>query len=147
MKKYFLFCCCSWLLFTTPACSTHKGTVQTPAQVTGLAGTWILDLVPAPGTSFDSLYRGTKPELTFDLQQQRFGGFTGCNRINGPLVSAARSISFKGDMTMTMMACPGEGENVFLTNLKRINAYSISANGKELTLIQGDIALMHFHKK
>lgn len=147
MKKYFLFCCCSWLLLATPACSTHKGTTHSPAQAPGLAGTWILDLVPAPGTSFDSLYPETKPELTFDLQQQRFSGFTGCNRVNGPLVSATRNISFKGDMTMTMMACPGEGENVFLTNLKRINAYSISANGKELTLIQGDIALMHFHKK
>lgn len=128
-------------------CTTPKSAVAGEQAAAGPEGAWILDLLPAPGNSFDSLYPGRKPELSFNPAQGTFSGYTGCNQINGPLRSDKHTINFKEEIAATMMACPGEGEAVFLKNLKRVNRYSVSADGKELTLIQGDIALMHFHKK
>ena len=132
----------------TAACSSMKKQTETKAdQVATLAGTWVLDVVPYTKGTFDSLYPETKPSLSFDPVQKKFTGYSGCNGINGALVADSNAISFKGDIIMTMKACPGDGESVFMENLKRINKYAVSANGKELTLIQGDLALMHFHKK
>lgn len=131
------------------SCATAKKGNQeagTP-PVAGLQGHWELDLISYPAAPFDSLYAKSKPELTFDTGNKQFSGSTSCNRIHGPLVADATTISFKGDIAMTMMACPGEGESVFVEQLKRINKYAVSADGKQLTLIQGDVALMRFHRK
>jgi heat shock protein HslJ len=130
------------------ACSSMKKQTETKGQpVATLTGTWVLDVVPYTKGTLDTLYPETKPSLSFDLAQKSFSGYSGCNNINGPLVADNNTISFKGDIAMTRMACPGDGESVFMEHLKRINKYSVSADGKELTLIQGDLALMHFHKK
>ncbi|WP_118952905.1 META domain-containing protein [Taibaiella helva] len=140
----------SGALFLAGSCATFKGSVpsskteSTPLAV--LNGSWTLDLLAAPGASLDSLYPGRKPELTFDTDKKRFSGYTGCNGLNGPLVSSDHTISFRGDIALTMMACPGEGENTFLQQLKRINKYDVSRDGSTLTFIQGDIALMRFHR-
>jgi len=130
-------------------CATSKKGNSTAAQQPSAAlnGGWILDLIPYPSAAFDSLYSDRKPELSFETASNRFSGYTGCNRINGPLVSKGNTINFRGDIAMTKMACPGDGESVFMENLKKINKYAVSADGKELTLIQGDIALMRFHRK
>jgi len=44
------------------------------------------------------------------------------------------------------MACPGEGETVFVETLKKINSWSVT-NDTTLNLIEGDIALMRFTKR
>lgn len=133
------------------ACSSMKKDTRTAqnntSKVAILTGNWELDLIPYPKGTLDSLYPQRKPSLSFTPTTMTFTGYSGCNSINGPLLADNNSISFKGDIAMTMMACPGEGEAVFLENLKRINKYAVSTDGRELTLIQGDIALMHFHKK
>jgi heat shock protein HslJ len=49
-------------------------------------------------------------------------------------------------MAMTKMFCPGNGENVFMTNLQKVNSWSVS-DGKTLTFIAGDIAIMRFEKQ
>lgn len=142
----FLFCSC---LLLTAGCSSMKKNSgkNTAATATALAGTWVLDYVPTPSGALDSLYTFGKPELTFEPAKSRLSGYSGCNRFNGPLVADKQSISFRGDIAMTMKACPGDGESVFMENLKKINRYDVSADGKTLTMIQGDIALMRFHKK
>ena len=57
-------------------------------------------------------------------------------------------INFKeAKMGMTMMACPGEGENVYMKTLEKVDSYSISDDGKTLSFIMGDIAVMRFEKK
>lgn len=135
------------LLMLATGCSIFKGKrTATNTAIPALEGSWVLDLLPSPQVSFDSLYPGRKPEISFDLHQQRFNGYTGCNRFNGPLASTGNTISFRGDIVMTYMACRGEGESTFLQNLKRVNRYDISSDGKTLTMIQGDIALMRFHR-
>jgi len=131
-------------------CSTaRKGSETSTASrpPASLQGSWELDLLSHPTRSFDALYPDRKPELSFDTGKGQFSGFTSCNRIHGALQADASTISFKGDIAMTRMACPGEGEAAFMEQLKRINRYSVSADGKQLTFIQGDIALMRFHRK
>jgi heat shock protein HslJ len=146
MKKGSLIIALLCLLIT--ACSSmKKQTVAKSEPVATLAGTWVLDIIPYTKGTFEALYPESKPSLSFDPAQKSFSGYSGCNNMNGLLVSDSNAISFKGDITMTMKACPGDGESVFMEHLKRINKYAVSADGKELTLIQGDIALMRFHKK
>lgn len=111
-----------------------------------LTGAWELDLVPNPSGTFEQLYPGKKPIINFNEKEGTFSGHSSCNSFHGKLEKDKSTISFKGDMMMTKMACMGDGEKVFLENLKKINHYSVSTDGNELTFIQGDIALMHFHK-
>lgn len=134
-------------LLVTACSSMKKQTVVKSEPVATLAGTWVLDIIPYTKGTFEALYPESKPSLSFDPAQKKFTGYSGCNNINGPFVSDSNTISFKGDITMTMKACPGDGESVFMEHLNRINKYAISSDGKELTLIQGDLALLHFHKK
>jgi heat shock protein HslJ len=129
------------------SCASMKKDTAAKETATELAGTWILDLIPYPAGTIDSLYPGRKPELTFEPARGKLSGYTGCNGFNGPLIAGKQTLSFKGDIAMTMMACPGEGEAVFMENLKKINRYDVSADGKTLTMILGDIALLRFHKK
>lgn len=139
----------SFLLFGAGCAAMKKGDKAKKEQTTAtaLSGTWVLDLLPSPSGAMDSLYPTRKPELTFEPAKKRFYGYSGCNQMNGPLVGEGHNISFRDDIAMTLMACPGEGENVFMENLKKINRFDISADGKTLTMIQGDIALLRFHKK
>jgi heat shock protein HslJ len=139
-------------VITFMACTpTQKSAVAAQkteqAQAMGLNGTWELDFVASPGGRMDSLYTERKPTLTFDVAAQYFSGNTSCNNINGKLSSSGNKISFKEPMAMTKMMCPGQGETVFLSTLKKINTYSVSKDGKELHFIMGDVVLMHFVKK
>jgi heat shock protein HslJ len=148
MKKGLLALATSSLLIVSCSSMKNKAAAQTDkAQIASLAGTWELDIIPYSKGPFDSLYKDKKPTLTFDPEKKSFYGYTGCNGLNGPLDTDGNKINFKGDITMTLKACFGDGESVFMENLKRINQYSVSTDGKELTLIQGDIALMRFHRK
>ncbi len=137
------------LLFFSAGCAAMKKGDKTKKEQmpAALSGTWVLDFIPTPSGTLDSLYPTRKPELTFEPAKKRFHGYSGCNGMNGPLVGEGHNISFRDDIVMTMMACPGNGEGVFMETLKKINRFDISADGKTLTMIQGDIALLRFHKK
>lgn len=136
------------LVLAVTGCAALKKKGAAPDKgIEKLAGTWVLDVLSYPAATLDSLYPRRKPELTFDPAAVRFSGYSGCNYINGPLSGNGSEISFKGDIAMTYMACPGEGEKVFMDQLKRINHYNVSTDGKTLTMIQGDIALLRFHRK
>ncbi|WCT14814.1 META domain-containing protein [Mucilaginibacter jinjuensis] len=145
MKKLILisFIACGLLI----AChSAKKTTTANGADTTVLAGTWQLSYVAGSSTSFDSLYVHKKPTISFDLTAKRVSGNSGCNSFNGPLNVSGHKISFAGLMAMTKMFCPGDGENVFMSNLQKVNSWSVS-DGKTLTFIAGDIAIMRFEKQ
>jgi heat shock protein HslJ/pimeloyl-ACP methyl ester carboxylesterase len=122
---------------------------DTPATPTGLAGTWELNLLGPPAApaevTFAQLYERRKPTLTFDATGQRVSGNTSCNSFNGPLTLNGPTVRFAESVAMTRMACPGEGERVFLDALKKVNRYALS--GDTLTLLIGDIAVMRFQRQ
>jgi len=144
MKKYiftFIVTCC---LLT--ACENSKKTTAPMTDISKLAGTWELNYISGPGIAFDDLYPNKKPTISFDIANNRVSGNTGCNNFTGPLKADGHKISFTDPMAMTRMLCPGEGENVFIETLKKINTWSVS-DAHTLNFIMGDIAVMRFTKK
>ena len=83
--------------------------------------------------------------VAFDLQEKRVTGNSSCNSFSGKLVADDSSINFNEPMIMTKMACPGEGESIFLETLKKVNKYNVSGD-TVLNFMMGDIAIMRFHK-
>jgi heat shock protein HslJ len=113
-----------------------------------LEGAWELVHMPiSDNRSFDSVFKNKRPFMSFELTNKRFGGNTSCNSFGGALIATADSISFKGDIVMTMMACLNSGEDMFLSQLKKISRYNVSADGHTLSFMQGDMLLMTYKKK
>jgi uncharacterized lipoprotein NlpE involved in copper resistance len=124
-----------------------KTTAQIP-ETSKLAGNWELNFIAGQSISFDSLYPEKKPNISFDISNSTVSGNTSCNNFNGRLNADGNKISFNEPMAMTRMICmDGNGENVFMETLKKINSYSITDEGKTLIFIMGDIAMMRFTKK
>ena len=117
------------------------------AATTSLAGSWEANIVTGSPTPFAERYPDKKPSLTFDLTENRVSGSTGCNQFNGPVKIDGQQIQFSDAMAMTRMMCPGEGEAVFMKTLRSVNRFALSPDGKTLTLLNGDIAVMRFAKK
>ena len=131
------------LCLTVVGCN---GTKQSKTKAS-LEGTWQLNYISGPRIAFDGLYPDKKPTIIFDLKENRVSGNNSCNQYFGALNVDGNTINFADSkMGMTKMACPGEGENVFMKTLVKINSYSISEDGKTLNFIMGDIAMMRFEK-
>lgn len=133
-----LFC------LTIVSCNSNKSALKANAA---LEGSWQLNYISGPRIAFDGLYPNKKPSITFDLKENRVSGNNSCNQYFGGLLLDGYKINFKDTkMGMTMMACPGEGENVYMKTLEKIDSYSISEDGKTMNFIMGDIAMMRFEK-
>lgn len=115
------------------------------SDATALNGTWELNYISGPRIAFEGLFPDKKPQLVFALPKLEVSGNTGCNTFSAPFTMDGQKINF-GDGRSTMMACPGDGEAIFLKTLKQVNGYAIS-EGKVLNLLVGDIAVMRFEKK
>lgn len=111
---------------------------------TALTGTWELDYMSGNAT-MENLYPVRKPTLMIEEATKRISGNTGCNSFSGSAVIDGGAIRFPEAVTMTRMACPGEGEAKFLSLLKSADHYTISQ--QELTLLAGDAAVMRFARK
>ncbi|WP_413997840.1 META domain-containing protein [Flavobacterium sp. W1B] len=143
MKKVFLSLTILCLAFMS--CNSTKSTVK---NVASLEGTWELNYITGPRIAFEGLYPDKKPSIVFDLKENRVSGNNSCNNFMGPLNVKDNKINFKdAKMGMTMMACQGSGDSVFMSTLDKVQTYSISEDGKTLSFIMGDIAMMRFTKK
>mgnify|MGYP000963945096 CR=1 FL=1 len=129
--------------FTLFSCANKK---MVTTKDTSLNGTWELNYISGPRIAFEGLYPDRKPTLIFDIEENRVSGNSSCNSFNGDLKIEGNKIDFNSPMAMTKMFCPGEGENVFIESLKKVNSYSVT-DGNTLNLIMGDIAIMRFTKK
>lgn len=111
-----------------------------------LNGTWELNYISGRRIAFEGLYPGKKPTITINVDSNHVNGNTSCNVFSGKANIDGNKIDFTEPMTMTMMACPGEGERVFLETLKKINSYALS-DSNTLTFIMGDAVMMRFVRK
>ena len=142
MKKIFLVL----ITFLTilASCNSSKNGV---ASEDSLQGSWQLNYITGPRIAFEGLYPDNVPNISFDLKENRFSGTNSCNRFAGIFTTNKNKISFKDDKTaMTMMACQGNGDQVFMSTLQKIDSYSISDDGKTLNLMMGEVAMMRFDK-
>lgn len=126
---------------TLPPVAPPTGEPTNPA----LTGTWELDYLAAPNTNLTTLYPDRRPSLTFAPDAARVSGSTGCNRFNAPLTTTGSTIRFPDAIATRRMMCPGEGENLFLSTIRRVNRFSVSGNS--LTLLTDDVAVMRFVRK
>jgi len=130
------------------ACKSAQTKNATPLVVMkdtlSLNGTWQLKSVAGISIAFEKLYTRKIPVIRFDLATRQVSGHTSCNSFSGEFITEGFKLSFAEPMTMTKMACPGDGENVFLTNLQKITAYSFTDDttlnlsaGENIALILG----------
>ena len=117
------------------------------SQKVALQGAWELNYISGPRIAFAGLYPDNKPTITFNLKETTVSGRNSCNSYSGKLNVDGSKISFKEPMMVTKMFCPGEGENVYMNTLQKIDSYSVSEDGKTLNFIMGDIVMMRFEKK
>jgi heat shock protein HslJ len=105
-----------------------------------LAGTW--EMTAMSNQDINLLYARKKPLLRIEPGATSVAGNTGCNNFSGALQVNGRQISFPETMAMTKMFCSGNGEQVFLQALRRVNAYQLE--GSQLRLLEGEAVIMTF---
>jgi len=143
MKKVFLSVAILCLAFVS--CNSTKSTVK---DVSSLEGAWELNYITGPRITFEGLYPEKKPTINFDVKENKISGNSSCNNFMGPLSVEANKINFKDSkIAMTMMACQGSGEGVFMSTLEKVESYKVSEDGKTLSFIMGDVEMMRFTKK
>ncbi len=126
------------------SCTSTKGTTEKNS----LEGTWQLNYITGPRIAFEGLYPDKKPTIKFDFLTTTVSGNNSCNQYSGALGIDGKKINFKdAKMLMTMMACEGEGESVYMSTLNKIDFYTISPDGKTLSLMMGTVAMMRFSRQ
>jgi heat shock protein HslJ len=123
------------------SCTTSKSTVEKAS----LEGAWELNYITGPKIVFDGLYPGKKPTIIFDMKSIRISGNNSCNQYFGTLLADGDKINFKdAKLGMTMMACEGNGDAVYMDTLNKIERYTITDDGKTLNFLLGNVVMMRF---
>ena len=121
-------------------------TNSSPAATTSpLNGSWDLTNISDLKIALSKLYPRQKPNLNFDLAYGVVTGSTACNRFSAPVKVIDSSISI-GELGMTKIACPGDGEQTFLEALKKTKTYAL-VDSATLSLRTGDTEVMRFSRK
>ena len=124
---------------------TSCGTKKPESKTTSLEGKWELNFISGPKITFDGLYPNNKPTIVFDVLNNKISGNNSCNQYFGALILDGQKINFKdAKMGMTMMACQGNSDALYMETLKKIETYSISEDGKTLYFKMGNIDIMRF---
>ena len=117
----------------------HQAQEQAP-PVAALEGVeWVL--VSLEGFETLAGLEGRSPDISFDANEQRASGFSGCNRFTGGYEREGSSEQGAAlrflPMAGTLMACPegAELERAFLQMLSSVDAFRLA--GEELVLLNG----------
>ncbi|TRZ41948.1 META domain-containing protein [Robertkochia solimangrovi] len=122
------------------SCSSTKTLYQTIGE-----NKWELNYISGTRIAFDGLYPDRKPEINFDLVDNKLYGNTSCNAFNSAYEMKGNQISISSQGIMTMVACPGNGEQQFLDMLYKVDTFNVEDD--ELTFYIDDVAVMRFKKK
>jgi len=121
------------------------GTSKTAVKEYSIQGTWELNYITGPKIAFDGLFPEKKPTIAFNLQDNKFTGNNSCNQYSGPLIIDGAKIDFKdAKIAMTMMACQGNGDSLYMETLNKIESYTITDDGKTLNFLIGKVVMMRY---
>lgn len=138
-----MLACTACLLFSCK-CSSKSGET-TAKQELNAETVWGLQSIKSKKITFGEDSRIVY--IQFNPEAKSVNGHAGCNRFFGSYEEPkAGQLSFSG-MGATKMACPDnemELEDMFLSNLNKVNAYKI--DGNKLELLHNDNVLMTFEK-
>ncbi|MBC7923893.1 MAG: META domain-containing protein [Ferruginibacter sp.] len=138
MKKTFIVFSLTALL---ASCSSPKISLSDAMNL--LKGNWALQSI-AGQSGLGTLFADKLPALQFDTEGMKVSGNNGCNNIRGPLsLEAGNKISF-GQLAGTKMACPGQGEGIFMDALNKVTNFKVD-NGV-MKLLAGEQEVMSFAK-
>lgn len=131
------------------SCDAKKPTADASGDPKMLNGTWEVVHMTKSRLGLNELYPDKKPFLTFNVKESKVSGNTGCNSFTGNISSMSNGkIRFEEAMAMTKMFCQGDGEPVFLKNMKVVEGFKFSDDGKTLHLTEeGGIDAMRLTKK
>lgn len=130
-------------VFVTALASSCNGTKKDSAE--NLFGhTWELEYLSGPRIAFDGLFTMKKPQITFNKENQKVEGNSGCNGYSAAYTLDETAISFGDPGPTTMMYC-GEGESHFLNAMEKVNRFAIDKDGK-LNLMIDDVPMLRFKK-
>jgi len=133
---FLVFVCISFI-----SCTTSKSTIKEYS----IEGTWELNYITGPKIAFDGLYPDKKPTIAFNLADNKITGNNSCNQYFGALIIDGSKINFKdAKIGMTMMACEGNGDSLYMETLNKIESYTITDDGKTLNLLIGNVVMMRF---
>jgi heat shock protein HslJ len=135
---YFLFG--TFLLISLNSCETAKRATDSNSGNTLYSYQW--QLTELGGKPF---FAGG-PEAAYlifeNLNPIKVYGTTGCNRLNGTVLSSSgNSIKFS-PLATTRMACQGDNESRFLDAINRTDNWKVSGNN--LMIYNGDVLLAKF---
>lgn len=142
----FISCLCLSILISCKS-SQQQETAETQKLIdsTLLNGSWELNHFPGGRLPFDSLFAMKRPVMMLDVAGKRISGNNSCNSFSGPFELKGTKILFPGPMMSTKMACPGEGEKIFMETLNQVNSFALE--GTKLTFSRDGRELMRFMKK
>lgn len=121
------------------------GTSKTAVKEASVEGTWELNYITGPKIAFDGLFPNKKPTITFNLAENKITGHNSCNQYFGALIKDGDKINFKdAKIGMTMMACEGNGDSLYMETLNKIETYTITDDGKTLNFLTGSVVMMRF---
>lgn len=139
MKKSVLLLCIAVLL--TSSCSPSKNSLAQAMRI--LNSKWVLQSL-AGQSSLGNIFENKLPFLQFDTDALSVSGNNGCNNMTGPLkMEAGNKISFS-QLAGTKMACPGQGEPLFMDALTKVTHFKI--DNEVLTLLNQGQEVMRFLK-
>lgn len=134
-------------VFSCKSHTVNTGTIDVsePGEGTSqsqrLIDIWVLEEIDGRPVK-DSDFGRERPRLEFN-SEGHVTGSSGCNNISSTYTTDGVKLSF-GPMIATKMACPGDGENRFLTALKQAPDYKIE--GLKLYLLAGGREKLQFKK-
>lgn len=105
---------------------------------------WELDYISGPKIAFNALFPDRKPQITFNKTTGNVEGNASCNGYRAEYTLNGNNIAFGEPGPTTMMYC-GEGEQTFLSTIKKVNKYRFDAKGN-LVLMLDEVAMMRFKK-
>ncbi len=140
MKKILLLAGLTMLMASS--CSSGK---NLSSMTNLLKAKWALQSLTGQSADLGSIFGSKIPFLNFDTDAMRISGNSGCNNFNGPFsLGSGGKLSF-GNLAMTKMACPGNGESLFTSALNKVTSFKIDNN--VLTLLEGKNKLMELVKE
>lgn len=122
----------------------YKGVGVVLNEATPITGKWELSFISGPRMSLKGLFPNKTPMLMIDGGRSRFSGNNGCNMLNGKFIARKDSLQFDRNMVSTMMACTGQGEQLFNRLLLETNRYAITQ--QELVFYKDKAVLMRFRR-
>lgn len=107
-----------------------------------LNGSWTLSSIKGVAGSLDAVYTSKRPTIIFEFPGVEVKGNTSCNGYGAKVTVDGDNMKIE-NMISTMMACPGDGESIFVKAIQRVTRYQLVSE-KELVLFAGSEELMRF---